>query len=87
VVWQQECDGISSQLLAIWRQHSRSSSVMALSGSKQAMSGDANIESVNSRTASLPIDFIYEECTGRRIANAIAEFSLHSILSMSAGNG
>jgi hypothetical protein len=55
---QQECeDGIPSQSPAIWRQHSRSSSVSALSGCKHAINGDANMVSVNSKTANLPTDF------------------------------
>ena len=55
VVLQQECEeGILSHWPAIFRQHSRSSVVRAESGCKQAMSGDANMESANSKTASLP---------------------------------
>lgn len=57
-VWQHECeDGISPHLPAIWRQHSRSSSVSTVLGNRQAMSGDANSESASSETASLLTDF------------------------------
>ena len=54
-VLQQEWDaGILPQSPAMWRQHSRSSSVSVLSGSRHAISGDANTESAISRTANLP---------------------------------
>jgi len=58
VVLQQECEeGIFPHLPAIWRQHSRSSSVRVLSGSKHAIDGAPNNESANSTTANLPTDF------------------------------
>jgi hypothetical protein len=57
VVLQQECEaGIFPHLPAILRQHSRSSVVRVASGCKQAISGDVNVESANSKTASLPTD-------------------------------
>ena len=57
VVLQQECEaGIFPQSPAISRQHSRSSVVRVASGCKQAISGDASIESANTETASLQTD-------------------------------
>jgi hypothetical protein len=54
---QQECEeGIFPHSPAILRQHSRSSVVSVAFGCKQAISGEANIESVNTKTASLPTD-------------------------------
>ena len=58
VVLQQECEaGIFPHSPAILRQHSRSSVVSVASGCKQAISGDANTESVNTKAASLQTDF------------------------------
>lgn len=57
-VLQQEWDeGIFPQSPAMCRQHSRSSSVSVVSGSRHAMSGNANKESASSKTANLPTNF------------------------------
>ena len=65
VVLQQECEaGISSQSPAILRQHSRSSVVSAASGCKQAISGDANTESANTRALSLQTNFTLDSVLG-----------------------
>lgn len=56
---------------------------MALSGSKQAMSGDANIESANSKTASLPTDLTkhsVSSCGPDRNSHIHRPYSRHTSL-------
>src|SRR5580765_1433687 len=57
---QQECDegmSIWPHSLAMSLQHSRSSTVSAISGSMQAITGEAQSEITSDKTASLPVHF------------------------------
>ena len=77
VVLQQECEeGIFPHSPAILRQHSRSAVVRVASGCKQAISGDANIESAHSKAASLQTDLTSGQCIGWWVSNAIEAFSV-----------
>ena len=82
VVLQQECEaGISPQSPAILRQHSRSSEVRLFSGCKQAISGDAKIESANSKAASLQSDRTRRYCIFSVVFTAITSV-IASVLEM-----